>query len=266
MEDLILRKIQENELELLKILDKICKENNIRYSLAFGSVLGAIRHDGFIPWDDDADVVMEYGQYKKFAKISKDYFQNDYFLQDSDTEKETPFIFSKVRKNNTKMFDGLADNLNINQGIWVDIFLLVNACKSKFGIKIQNAFVQLYQSLKCKYLYVNDKANYKVSIIKKILYNLPNPVYRLIEKVVFWIIRNIGSNKSDKYFNLSNDGLNISIVPKIWFDDTICITFEDVELQIPKEWDAYLKFLYGDYMKPVKYSGHSDYSSVEFAD
>ncbi|MDO5124598.1 MAG: LicD family protein [Eubacteriales bacterium] len=251
MDDSKRKRIQDNELELLKILDKICRENNIRYSLAFGSVLGAVRHGGFIPWDDDADVVMEYNQYKKFSKLCKDYFGTDYFLQDSDTERETPFVFAKIRKNKTKMPEKSTQDLNINQGIWVDIFFLVNACKSSFGLKIQNALIQIYQSLKCRYRYLNNKKVYSVSAFKKIIYNIPNPIYRLIEKFVFFLIRTIGSKKSDKYYNMSNDGLDISIVPKSWFDDTVARKFEDTELSIPKEWDEYLTFLYGDYMKPV---------------
>ena len=260
----ILSKIHNIHLEMLKLIDFICRENNINYCLAFGSALGAVRHNGAIPWDDDADIVMEYEQYKKFASVCDKYFKDDYFLQDSKTEKEIPYVFSKLRKNGTRVIDKTTIGLNINEGIWIDIFLLVNACKSSFGIKIQNTFVQLYQSLKCRYRYINDKVNYRVNIIKKIIYSLPNPIYKLLENCVFYVVRNIGSKKSTNYYNLSNDNLDISIVPKTWFDNTLYMKYEDTELLIPEDWDAYLTFLYGDYMKPVKYGGHVDYNTVIF--
>lgn len=84
------------------------------------------------------------------------------------------------------MNDMCANTLNMHEGIWIDIFILINACKSEKGTRVQHKLVQVFQSIKCKYRYKNDKENYDVIFLKKILYNLPNPIYKVIEKSLFF--------------------------------------------------------------------------------
>lgn len=262
MENEKLKKIQKTELEILKLIDQVCRENDIKYSLAFGSALGAIRHKGFIPWDDDADIVMEYSQYQKFAKVCWKYFGDKYFLQDADTEKETPFVFSKVRKNGTVMLDGLADDLAINQGIWVDIFILIDPCTSKFGYKIQCLLIEVYQMLRCKYIYLHSPKRRGLNPIKEIIFHLPDGLFNSMEKLIYGVIRKMGSQKAENYYCISNDGHDRSLVKKKWFNNLEYHEFEDARLLVPHDYDEMLSAYYGDYMTPVRYSGHADYSSL----
>ena len=88
-------------LEILQEIHKICVENNLTYWLEAGTLLGAVRHKGFIPWDDDSDVSMPRADYEKFLKIAQKKLPKDMFLQTQDTDKEYPLPWAKIRKNGT---------------------------------------------------------------------------------------------------------------------------------------------------------------------
>lgn len=120
--------------EILDEIVRICEEENLTYYLAGGSVLGAIRHGGFIPWDDDIGIMVPREDYEKFAEACKRKLNSNYFYQSIDTDARYVKRFAKVRKNNTifqeKMFNGIQQH----NGIYVDIFPLDNA-RNQFGIQ-----------------------------------------------------------------------------------------------------------------------------------
>ncbi|KDE71244.1 hypothetical protein FUSO7_10000, partial [Fusobacterium necrophorum BFTR-2] len=96
-----LREVQLIELEILIEVDRICKKYEIEYFLDFGTLLGAIRHEGFIPWDDDIDIGMTRDNYEKFMKIAPSKLKKEYFLQNIDSEEQCPYLYSRLRKKNT---------------------------------------------------------------------------------------------------------------------------------------------------------------------
>ena len=96
-----MNQIQQHQLNMAKEVDRICKKYNLRYSIAGGTLLGAIRHQGFIPWDDDLDISMPREDYDKFIKIAQQELGKKYFLQTWDTDKNFVFPFAKIRENNT---------------------------------------------------------------------------------------------------------------------------------------------------------------------
>lgn len=97
-----LKELQKVLLDILKEVKRVCDENNIDYFIIAGTALGAVRHKGFIPWDDDIDIGMTRDNYEKFIKIANTKLSEEFFLQTMETEEETPFYFAKVRKNKTK--------------------------------------------------------------------------------------------------------------------------------------------------------------------
>src|SRR5690606_8901345 len=101
MDQDILRRLQLTQLEIMRFVDTICKEHNIKYTLYAGTALGAVRHGGFIPWDDDLDIAMERKEYEKFISIWNKIKPNGYHLQNSMVDDKSTINFVKVRKDNT---------------------------------------------------------------------------------------------------------------------------------------------------------------------
>lgn len=125
MRNELLRKIQMVQLEIMKVVDRICEEENINYYLCAGSMLGGIRHQGFIPWDDDLDIMLPREDYAKLLEILKKKLPEEYWLQTYDTDSEYWQPFAKIRKKNTIYKEKGMENFPDEKcGIWIDIFPL----------------------------------------------------------------------------------------------------------------------------------------------
>ena len=118
----VLRKVQLLQLKIAKEIKRICDKNNIDYILDSGTLLGAVRHKGFIPWDDDMDIAMTREEYNRFIDVAKIELGEEYFLQTWDTDNNYPMPFAKVRLNDTRYIENVFENANMHQGIYVDIF------------------------------------------------------------------------------------------------------------------------------------------------
>ena len=132
--------------ETLKFIDEICKENNIEYCLEFGTLLGAYRHKGFIPWDDDVDIAMTRENYNKFIKHMKKNSNPHFYLLHKDTKEGYPFEFAKIMmKDTVVVIDDDGANMIMDRGIFIDIFTLdfykenVSRKYRKFIRQIENA-------------------------------------------------------------------------------------------------------------------------------
>ena len=126
MSDEELKELQEKILEIVEYFDTFCKENDIEYYLMGGSALGAMRHRGFIPWDDDFDVFMDRENYLKFLqKAKKSLDATNFYLQEENT-KEYPLFFSKIRMNNTTFIEKDIQHRDMHHGIYIDIMCLNN--------------------------------------------------------------------------------------------------------------------------------------------
>jgi len=112
------------ELDIFKAFLKVCKENDLRYFLAGGTLLGAVRHKGFIPWDDDMDVLMPRKDYDRFLEIGQSLLPPEYFLQTRQTDREYPCNFAKIRDSRTTFVEKSLKDRVINHGVYIDIFPL----------------------------------------------------------------------------------------------------------------------------------------------
>lgn len=118
----LIDEVHDAELDLLEKFDSICSRLNLTYTLSSGTLLGAVRHGGFIPWDDDIDVSMVRADYEIFIREANEILPDGYFVQHYTTEKECPNVFAKLRNSNTTWITYEHKNLNINHGIGMDIF------------------------------------------------------------------------------------------------------------------------------------------------
>jgi lipopolysaccharide cholinephosphotransferase len=149
MDKKILKKLQDTELEILCDIDRVCRENNIKYFLMFGTLLGAVRHKGFIPWDDDIDIGMEREDYEKFLKIAPKKLKSKFSIDNININKNYYLPYLKVKNNNTIFLEKNAVNYNGNNGMWVDIFPFDNYKTNKKGFlfKLKFKFISFFHGI-----------------------------------------------------------------------------------------------------------------------
>ena len=248
-----LRKAQLLMLKILKEVHKICEENNIKYFLSDGTLIGAIRHQGFIPWDDDLDIGMLREDYEKFCKIAPQILSENFILQNFQTDKGYGLQFGKVILKNTVWIEKVAKNTNRQwSGIYIDIFPYDNITENKKMQKLINRLYIFIQGLiLIKFKYINI-SNYE-SMAKKLKYVLKKIYLCTISKKLLIYIRD---SICKRYLNKSNTlvtkyGGNFykNQNPYNIYKDLTLQTFEDTSFYIPKNYDKILKNLYGNYME-----------------
>lgn len=173
-----IRDLQLAELEILKEFIRVCKELNLKYFLDSGTLLGCVRHGGFIPWDDDIDVSMPREDYEILLEKGQDILNKKYFLQTYKTEFEYTNTFAKIRNSETTFIESTVQNLNINHGVYIDIFPF-DGYNSKDKIhnirfKVISILHKIYFS--SRYVLRNPE-RLKIKIMK-ILQKVLNIVYR----------------------------------------------------------------------------------------
>lgn len=242
-----IKEIQSICLNILKFIDEICQKNDIKWSLSAGSALGAIRHKGFIPWDDDIDIMMTRENYNKFLKVME---KNDNPRFSFTCYPNSIHFFIKVYDTNT-----IVESPNIKQknpaGIAVDIFPIdvMNPKTVKKDLLWTNRYHGLAY-LASTEKFIKDPAGFLPSVKKF--------VYRAVAKffgVKFWIRRadKIKTKYNSTDCNLAgvfDEYLEGEIFDRKLFDNIIMVDFEGCKFPIVAEYDKYLSGVYGDYMTP----------------
>ena len=150
-----LGQVQKLELELLLEVDRICRKHQLKYSLGYGTLLGAIRHGGFIPWDDDVDILMLREDYERFKVICQSELNRDkYFYQSQETDANYWYLFNKIRINQTVFKEAALAHHEIHHGLYLDIFPLDYLPAKKYqGVQIQlcrNILMAKYVNLQAR--------------------------------------------------------------------------------------------------------------------
>lgn len=262
MDDKTKIKLRSVLLEILDEIVSICEKHDLTYYLVGGNLLGAIRHKGFIPWDDDIDIAMPRKDYNKFKELCKTELDSKYFLQNYETD---PFYWKdhpKVRKNNTLFLESKAQDISkAHHGIFLDIFILDCVPKEK-SLK-QDIQGKLYRIIKrlvwYKMLYTLKKTKNirgKVALLVASFFSLKT-LSGFRERIM-----TLYDNKKCRYYvNLPSPySYKKHTMPKEIYDPPVKVEFEGKYYNAPNDWDFYLKRIYGDYMKlppKDKRKGHS---------
>jgi len=246
-----LRRLQEVCLELIIELDRICRKNGIEYSLGGGTLIGAVREHGFIPWDDDADIFFKREEYNKFvAACERDLNHDEYYVQDHDIEPEYPWGYSKLRKKGTKLVQVGQEHMKFRNGIFIDLFIYDNVPDGCLARRIH--YLKCFCIRKCQYAEVGRLK--EKSAFWRGWFSLINliPKHFLFSQLEKMAARNnakqtvLSRHYTFPYFRKAcKYGL-----PNKSLEEYIDCDFEGRNFRIVKDFDTILTLKYGDYMTP----------------
>lgn len=245
-------------LSVMKDVDKICRENNIKYFLYAGTLLGAINHGGFIPWDDDVDIVMFREDYEKFCSILEKEHSDKYFIQTYLTDYYHPDNRMKIRVKGTEFITGsYYDQKLISNGLFIDIAPLYSSPKSSILRKFQKKLIYIIDIVIQIKLGNIIPSSFKTKIILKPFTCINR---RTLGRFLDFIMKYMQSEKSDQagilcatfrneYMGI--DGYENDMRPKKYYQNPIDIDFEGYKFMTIANWHEDLLQRYGEnYMKP----------------
>lgn len=236
------------QIEMFCEFIKICENNNITYFLLGGSCLGAIRHKGYIPWDDDIDVGIPRPDYDRFLQIAQKQLPDNIFLQTFETDKNYTQNYAKLRRSDTTFIETLSKNLDINHGIYMDIFPLDGASKSNLKTSLDFLRIKLLTYKIYEAYQIEKKLSIKAVLLNIVNFFYAPTIHKAIEKKDK-IIRRYPYESSSIIANWCGAWGKKEVMPKSIFADGTTSSFENIEVVIPKEYDQYLTRMYGDYME-----------------
>jgi len=249
-----LDKVHSIQLEMALEVKRICEKYNIKYSIIAGTLLGAIRHKGFIPWDDDLDIGMLRSEYQKFIEISKKELSNKYFLQTWQTDPGFALPIAKIRKNGTKFVEQGSSASDLHCGIYIDIFPFDNVPHKKIFQVMQNVMTYIFKRIilvRLKYKLWQDN-----EILKKFTYYFINFISKLfsvnqIKEFLFKIMTLYNKKETEKVVAFGGAyGYKKESINREWLIEQNDIQFENGRLSAPINFSDYLTYFYGDYMTP----------------
>lgn len=261
-----MKKIWDIQTKMVKKLLEVCDKYNLKVWADGGTLLGTVRHHGYIPWDDDIDMVMLREDYDKLLEVAPKEFEEPFFFQDVYTDKKYPRGHAQLRYNGTAAILPYDINCPFNQSIFIDIFVCDLLPKRKSALVGAMCKAEFYRSM------LNQSVWGKYSFLhpKKFLAHLLVKVY-----VAFKGFVNVYEKLQECYTHYDVEMSDVYSCPmfvaclvftiqrkKEWYSDTIYMPFEDFQMPVPVGYDKILTQQYGDYMTPVR--GTSLHGTVIF--
>ena len=265
-----LRQLQMRQLECLLELDRICKENGIGYFLGGGTLLGAVRHQGFIPWDDDIDVMMTRENFDRFAEIASQAVGKGFFYQDCKTDPYYHSPFTKVRLNGTKFTTEFSSCFpNMHNGVFLDIFAHDAAPKQGKLLKFHIFLTRFARSL-VFHKWADTPMHFygKMKLLCRVIdWVKRRCTMEQLERFQRWVMTFWNGRNTGWLYDGMGEHLDHGRFPAALLDEAVDAEFEGHHFPIPKRYDEYLRFSYGDdYMcwpRPAQRSSH--HTAVEFS-
>jgi lipopolysaccharide cholinephosphotransferase len=261
MNNIELKKLHNKILEIAEYFDKFCKENDIIYYLMGGTALGAMRHKGFIPWDDDFDVFMDYKNYSKLLDIVDEKLDKERFYFQKEDTKEWELYFSKLRMNGTTFIEKDVKDKEMHHGIYIDIMCLNNTTTLK-----PIRYIQYFSARVLNAGALANRGYITNSPIKKIFLFIGKYAIRgFIKKTLLNTVRGLNNKETEcvgHFFGRAP--FKKTSFPREYLGEPRYVPFENILLPVPKQVEKYLKVRYGDnYMElpseeeKAKYPSHA---------
>ena len=240
-----LRKIQMIEYKMLKELFRVCEKHGLKIFLAQGTLLGAVRHKGFIPWDDDLDVIMPWEDADRLMKIFPEEVRGKYFLTDYTVERHYPLIWRKIRVSGTLSRPKQYKDLPINWGICMDVFSIYPLCANKF---VRCFEVFLYMVARKMLLAEMTKYENGHNLFERFLEKIPIGIRHFVVRCAGRCMKH--NPPDSKYIYIACKRGHV-MERSVVFGPENRLRFEDGEYTVPSDYRRYLELVYGpDYMTP----------------
>lgn len=243
-----LKKLQNVELEIMLEIDRICKKNNIKYSLTGGTLLGAVRHGGFIPWDDDADVSMLRSEYVKFQKACKeDLNHSKFYFQDIDNTKGYRWGYGKLRRKDTVFLRENQEDMPYEQGVFVDVFPRDSVPNNTLLRKIHTFICFCVR----KMMWSPVGKNVSDSFLMRKWYGVLHIISKNNISKIYHRLVKISKNIDTEYvraltFPLPNKQIGYK---RKWYERYTTVLFENHEFMVEASYKEWLEAEFGDYMQ-----------------
>lgn len=247
------KKIWYIEIQLLQIFDAFCKKHQLRYFAEYGTLLGAVRHQGFIPWDDDIDLVMFRDDYEKMQQIAPSEFTDPYFFQNSYNDLMI-WPFSKLRNSQTTAIEFPDFDPELNQGIFIDIFPLDDVSYGKsFNPNILKIQREIWQTITRPDIMLQAlEKNIPLTLSTDVIIDLLKlPIRDRLRQFEDFNLSHFNTSTHTNWImaEMRGDPVNQK---KEWYSETIYLPFEYTSVPAPIGYDELLKLHYGEYTNYIK--------------
>lgn len=243
-----LKQIQQIQLELICEVDRICKKHNICFNMVGGTMLGAIRHKGYIPWDDDADIGFLRSEYEKFREVCKiELDPEKYYMQDLRDTKGYRWGYGKLRRKGTQFIRLGQEFMPYEQGICIDLMPFDNIPDAYISRKIHKFQCFIFRKVFWSVVGSRNEKKKGIRVLYKILSKIPERF--IIDRYQKFIDKN--SKKETKQVRILTfpTPKRIDGYKREWYEDLRDYKFEDYELPGAKDYDGYLQVKYKSYME-----------------
>ena len=249
--EISLEEIHEIELGIMDYVHKICEENQIKYYLVGGTLIGAIRHKGFIPWDDDMDIDMPREDYERFKQVLKENPSEKFFFLNEDTENNY-FSFGKMIDTRTRLIEKDKDIQPPNMGVYIDIFPVDGVPLDDKDARKHYKSIKFIDKLRMQYAYKRVPST--TNVIRWIYRGLVWVMARICG--IKWLNKKEKQLLSEYTYNGAKMVCNYfgaygvrEIIPQTFFGERFLVEFEGRHYYITKNYDEFLKTMYGNYMQ-----------------
>lgn len=248
-----MKRVWAVQLDLLDRFEAMCREHGLRYYASGGTLLGAVRHGGYIPWDDDIDLMMFRDEYERMCAVAPTYFEEPYFFQTVDTDRRYSRGHAQLRHSRTAaILRGEGAAFPFNQGIFIDIFPVDAVPDDADDKRRQQRAIRFWERL--LNAGVRYPANPRKTPLKNILHTTVSLIpYRWIFRRMEQAARRYNSTATERVgmltFMPANERLQFHVAD---FDEVRRVPFEHTTIDIPAGYDRVLRDQYGDYTHPVQ--------------